>query len=67
MGNHLKSKTIRWNWILGALQAANAQIFLFQEVLTPEQFAYASMILSVVHAAGSHYIRTITHESLDEK
>lgn len=64
---HLKSDTIKWNWLLGALQAANAQIFLFKDIMSPEMFAYISMILAVTHAAGGHYIRTKTHESLSEK
>jgi len=67
MNKHLKSKTIKWNWVLGALQAANAQIFLFQSIVSPEAFAYISMFLAVTHAAGGHYIRTKTNEALSEK
>lgn len=67
MGKHLKSKTVKWNWLLGALQAANAQIFLFKDIMSPEMFAYVSMVLAVTHAAGGHYIRTITDQALSQK
>lgn len=67
MNKHLKSKTIKWNWVLAGLQAANAQIHLFQPIVDAQTFAYVSMFLGVVHASGSHYIRTITTEALSDK
>ena len=65
--NHVKSKTVKWGWLLAGLQAANVKILLLQPVINADLFAYISLGLMFINAAGAHYIRTQTVSALEDK
>ena len=67
MKQALKSKTILFNVLMGGIEALHAGIQLFDQLLTPDQFASMSIILGLVHGMGGVYLRTITTEALSEK
>lgn len=58
--NGKMSRTIKFNLIMGALEAAMGSLHLFQSFLLPEQFAIVTMVLGIVHGVGGIYLRTIT-------
>lgn len=63
----LKSKTVMFNAIMGAVDMLVANAALLQELITIKQFALTILILKFVQTVGNIYLRNITTEAISEK
>lgn len=63
----LKSKTIMFNAIMGAVDMLVANAALLQELITVKQFALTILILKFVQTVGNIYLRNITTEAIQDK
>lgn len=63
----LKSKTIRFNTVMGLIDMVAANAALLQDLITIKQFALTMLILKIVQTVGNMYLRNITTESIDAK
>lgn len=59
------SKTLLANWLFGAAQAALGMMQIIQGILSPEQYVVVAMVITGIHSAAGHYIRTITTGPLE--
>lgn len=66
MKQAIKSKTIRWNMIMAALQTMNGMVMMLEPLVAPEAFVAISIIIAVMHSVGGVYIRSITTKPLSE-
>jgi hypothetical protein len=66
MKQAIKSKTIKWNLIMAALQVLNANVMMMEILFAPEVFVMVSMAIAVAHSVGGVYLRYITDKPLNE-
>ena len=66
MKQAIKSKTIRWNMLMAALQTLNGMVMMLEPLVSPEAFVAISIIIAIAHSIGGVYIRSITTKPLDE-
>ena len=62
----MKSKTIRFNIIMGMLEGVLSSLHLLQGIIEPTTYAVAMIILTTIHTSGGMYIRTLTSKPLGE-
>lgn len=67
MTRALRSKTILFNLVMGAVEFAHGSMQLLQPLLDQETFILTSFALGMVHTVGGLYLRTITTQPLSEK
>lgn len=63
----LKSKTIKFNAVMGVIDMFVANAALLQDVITIKQFALTMLILKTIQTIGNIYLRNITTEAIEEK
>lgn len=59
-----RSRTHIFNVIMGTIQSVNGSIALLQPILTAEQFAYTTIVIGALHAAGGLMLREMTKEPI---
>lgn len=64
MKSPFESKTIKFNILMGAIDAIIINIQLLESFLTDKQFAVLFLVLSAIHKGGSVYLRFITDEPI---
>lgn len=62
----LKSKTIRFNMLMAALQTVNGMIMMLEPLVEPQAFVIISMALAIAQSVGAVYLRAITNKPLNE-
>ena len=66
MKQQLKSKTIRWNMLMAALQTMNGMVMMLEPFVAPEAFVFISIAIAIGHSVGGVYLRSITDKPLSE-
>ena len=66
MRQAVKSRTVRWNMIMAALQTANGMVMMLEPLVAPEAFVAISMVIAIAHSVGGVYLRSITTKPLNE-
>ena len=66
MNQGIKSKTVKWNMLMAALQTINGMVMMLEPLVAPEAFVAISMIIAVAHSVGGVYLRYITTKPIDE-
>jgi len=61
-----ESKTLKFNVIMGGIQALNGSISLLAPLMPVETFAVVTVLIGVIHAMGGAYLRTITSEPISK-
>jgi hypothetical protein len=63
----LKSKTIRFNMIMSAVDMMVLNAAFLQDLITVKQFAVTILVLKMAQTLGNVYFRNVTTEALDDK
>ena len=63
----LKSKTIKFNTIMGLLDMFILNAVFLQDLLTVKQFAVTILLLKSVQTVGNLYLRNVTTEAISDK
>jgi len=63
----LKSKTIKFNAVMGIIDMLIANAAFLQDLITLKQFALTILILKGVQTVGNLYLRNITTEAVGDK
>ena len=63
----LKSKTIKFNMVMGVLDVLVANATFLAELITIKEFAVTILILKSLQTVGNIYLRNITTEAIGDK
>lgn len=66
MKKAIKSKTVRFNMLMAALQTINGSILMIEPLVEPEAFVAIAMAIAVAHSVGGVYLRYITNKPISE-
>jgi len=62
----LKSKTIRFNMVMGAVDMMIMNAVFLQDLITIKEFAVSILTLKMIQTTGNIYYRNVTKEALDD-
>lgn len=62
-----KSRTIRFNTIMGMLDMLIVNAAFLQDLLTVKQFAFTILALKLIQTVGNLYYRNVTTEAISAK
>lgn len=65
MKKPLKSKTIIFNMVMGAIDVIVINIQLLEQFMSVKEFAVVFLVLTSIHKVGNIYLRFLTKEALD--
>lgn len=63
----LKSRTIRFNAVMGAIDMLIANAAFLQDLITVKEFAISILVLKLIQTIGNVYYRNITTEAVEDK
>lgn len=64
--NQLKSRTIRFNLTMAAIDGLLANAVFLQDLITVKEFAVTMILLKIVQSVGNIYYRNVTTGSIGE-
>jgi hypothetical protein len=64
MKTPMQSKTIKFNILMGFIDAIVINAQLLEQLMTDKQFAVLFLVLSAIHKGGNVYLRFLTSESI---
>jgi hypothetical protein len=63
----LKSRTVKFNLLMGALQSLNGSLAMWQAHLDPLMYVQIATGLALLQSVGGIYLRYLTTTSIDQK
>jgi len=63
----LKSKTIKFNLVMGSVDMLVLNAVYLQDLISVKQFAITILVLKMVQTLGNIYYRNITTEAISDK